>query len=281
MPTMRTETSRAARDGSRLSSCTRPSWPTRRQGWKTTLTCCPPSSGSARRHRGRPRARRGGWRTTRRPGRPRRRAAASSRRSRHARWPDPSGSAPACRRAASSASGPSRRRTRPRSRRCLRVVSSRRPCRAQPSGRYRRSSDRLGDCVGQQPGELLDARGQRGAVRLHPDRVDDGVRTATAGGFADCLRDSPVLVDLVEVDRLVPPAATRARRSVTRSTERTLCPLRSPIRADMSPIGPAPSTSSVPPSETSAYFSACQAVGSTSERNRNRSRTDPAGPSSA
>ena len=45
----------------------------------------------------------------------------------------------------------------------------------------------------------------------------------------------------------------------------------------MSPIGPAPSTSSVPPSGTSAYFSACHAVGRTSERKRNRSSEGPSG----
>ena len=49
------------------------------------------------------------------------------------------------------------------------------------------------------------------------------------------------------------------------------------IRAAMSPIGPEPTTRSVPPSSTSAYSTACHAVGSTSERKRKRSSIGPCG----
>ena len=38
------------------------------------------------------------------------------------------------------------------------------------------------------------------------------------------------------------------------------------IRVHMSPIGPRPKTATVPPSGMFAYSTACQAVGSTSER---------------
>jgi hypothetical protein len=45
----------------------------------------------------------------------------------------------------------------------------------------------------------------------------------------------------------------------------------------MSPIGPKPSTTSDPPSGTSAYSTPCHAVGSTSERNTKRSSDGPSG----
>jgi len=45
----------------------------------------------------------------------------------------------------------------------------------------------------------------------------------------------------------------------------------------MSPIGPAPSTSTLPPSGIAAYSTACHAVGSTSLRNKNRSSGGPLG----
>ena len=66
----------------------------------------------------------------------------------------------------------------------------------------------------------------------------------------------------------MPRARARASRSGTRSTPITRAmPGRSEaIRVAISPIGPSPSTTSVPPSGTAAYSTACQAVGSTSDR---------------
>ena len=43
------------------------------------------------------------------------------------------------------------------------------------------------------------------------------------------------------------------------------------------PIGPSPNTATVPPSGTSAYRTACHAVGSTSDRYTNRSSGGPSG----
>src|SRR5689334_1583270 len=45
----------------------------------------------------------------------------------------------------------------------------------------------------------------------------------------------------------------------------------------MSPIGPSPSTTTDPPSGTSAYSTACQAVGITSDRKTKRSTGGPSG----
>ncbi len=68
-----------------------------------------------------------------------------------------------------------------------------------------------------------------------------------------------------------PRARARASRSGTRSTPITrFTPRWSATRHDMSPIGPSPSTASVEPPPfpfvTPAYSTACQAVGSTSDR---------------
>ena len=49
------------------------------------------------------------------------------------------------------------------------------------------------------------------------------------------------------------------------------------MRTHIWPIGPRPNTATLPPSGTSAYRTACQAVGSTSERNRNCSSGVPSG----
>ena len=68
-----------------------------------------------------------------------------------------------------------------------------------------------------------------------------------------------------------PRAPTRASRSGTRSTTITRTPSRSAMRVAMSPIGPAPMITSVSSAPTSAYRTACQAVGMTSERKTNRS----------
>ena len=57
----------------------------------------------------------------------------------------------------------------------------------------------------------------------------------------------------------------------------TRSPRCSAMRVAMSPIGPAPTTRRVPPSSTSAYSTACHAVGRTSERKRNRSSGGPCG----
>ena len=50
-----------------------------------------------------------------------------------------------------------------------------------------------------------------------------------------------------------------------------------PIRVAISPIGPSPITTTLPPSGMSAYSTACQAVGSTSERYTKRSSDGPSG----
>ncbi len=63
---------------------------------------------------------------------------------------------------------------------------------------------RLGDRVGQQTGHLLDDLRTGGAVGLHADGVDHGVRTAPAGGLADDVADAADLVGVVEVQRLGP-----------------------------------------------------------------------------
>ncbi|SLI28208.1 Uncharacterised protein [Mycobacteroides abscessus subsp. abscessus] len=68
----------------------------------------------------------------------------------------------------------------------------------------------------------------------------------------------------------MPRAATRDSRSGTRSTPITRYPRWAATRHAMSPIGPRPSTVTEPPSGTAAYSTACHAVGSTSERYRNR-----------
>ena len=68
-------------------------------------------------------------------------------------------------------------------------------------------------------------------------------------------------------------------RSGTESTPMTrAAPRWRPIRAANWPTGPSPSTASVPSGGTSAYFTACQAVGRMSDRNRNRSSGARQGP---
>jgi len=64
----------------------------------------------------------------------------------------------------------------------------------------------------------------------------------------------------------MPRLRNRSRRSGTRSTPITRAPWRWAMRQAMSPMGPSPITATVPPSGTSAYATACQAVGATSER---------------
>src|SRR3954454_3384307 len=49
------------------------------------------------------------------------------------------------------------------------------------------------------------------------------------------------------------------------------------MRVDMSPIGPSPSTTTVPPRGIAAYSTACHAVGSTSDRYTYRSSDGPSG----
>jgi hypothetical protein len=70
---------------------------------------------------------------------------------------------------------------------------------------------RLRDRVGQEPGEPLRQRADRRAVRLHPDRVDDGVRSAAAGELPRHVAE--ILAVLVEVERL-DAAAAGAREAV-------------------------------------------------------------------
>ena len=58
-------------------------------------------------------------------------------------------------------------------------------------------------------------------------------------------------------------------RSGTLSTPITVsAPLWRAIRAHICPIGPRPKTATLPPFGIAAYSTACQAVGSTSERKR-------------
>ena len=65
----------------------------------------------------------------------------------------------------------------------------------------------------------------------------------------------------------VPRRVARAMRSGTTSEAHTFSmPRWWAIRVHMSPIGPSPRTSSVPPGGTAAYCTACHAVGRTSER---------------
>ena len=78
-----------------------------------------------------------------------------------------------------------------------------------------------------------------------------------------------VKVEIVSADHQNKPdvGSAIARRSGTRSIPTTRdAPRCSAIRADICPIGPSPSTTTVPPGGTSAYSTACHAVGTTSER---------------
>ena len=117
----------------------------------------------------------------------------------------------------------------------------------------------------------------RRTVRLHPDRVDHRIRATALGQVAD---------DLAEVLRrarvrsiVLTPAAAPAPAARAPGPRRSPCPHRDAcaIRVAMSPIGPSPSTTRLPPSGTAAYSTACHAVGSTSDRYTKRSSGGPSG----
>jgi hypothetical protein len=92
--------------------------------------------------------------------------------------------------------------------------------------------------------------------------TESGPRPAVASRTA-----STTSCCLVESITVTPRARARARRSGTTSEAKTVrAPRWRAIRAAMSPIGPSPSTRTVPPSGMPAYCTACQAVGRTSER---------------
>ncbi len=100
--------------------------------------------------------------------------------------------------------------------------------------------------LGQQRERLLRGLRDRRAVRLHADRVDDGVGAAAVGRSRTT---SGSLSEVTSSRSIVsaPRAPGRASRSGTRSTTMTSMPRSSAIRAAMSPIGPAPMTSREPP----------------------------------
>ena len=151
--------------------------------------------------------------------------------------------------------------------------------RAPPAGRARLLDHRAGPAAsGSKPSEPAGRAPPTGdAVRLHADRVDHRVGAAAVGELADARRRRRRTARR-DVDHLDTARRDRASRSGTRSTPITRAPRCWAIRAAMSPIGPSPRTaSSVPPSGTSAYSTACQAVGSTSERKRKRSSGGPSG----
>ena len=184
------------------------------------------------------------------------RGSPAARRSRRARWPGPSAPGPACRTAGTSASGPARRRTRRRSRSCRRGVRRRWRCAARPAGRCPRSSSAARRRrPGAGPTNFCTPLATGEPCASMPTASMTASGPAAVGELADERPDAAELLGLVEVrPRLAPCASTRASRSGTRSTEITRSPACTPIRAAMSPIGPAPSTSRVPPSGTSAYF---------------------------
>ena len=80
---------------------------------------------------------------------------------------------------------------------------------------------------------------------------------------------SCTIVGVIGTQSMTSAQYSRARvsRSSTRSTPITRqSPRCDAIRQAIDPIGPSPSTTSVPPLGTSAYSTACHAVGSTSDR---------------
>ena len=119
---------------------------------------------------------------------------------------------------------------------------------------------------GSSDGHRVRQLADRGAVGLHADRVDHRVRPAAVGHVAD--RVGQVVVVLAEVDRL-DAAPARALEPLGDQVDADHAPRPAvPARrgTHMSPIGPSPSTTSVPPGGTAAYSTACHAVGRTSER---------------
>ena len=127
--------------------------------------------------------------------------------------------------------------------------------------------ERRGHDVGQQTGHLLRELRDGRAVRLQADRVDDRVRSAPSVRSRTTSPRSFSWLGQVDAPRSPRTRRPARSRSGTRSTPITRNALvRRRSGRLMSPIGPSPSTTTVPPSGTAAYSTACQAVGSTSDR---------------
>ncbi len=117
----------------------------------------------------------------------------------------------------------------------------------------------LREGVGQQPDGADGLLGDRVAVRLHAHGVDHGV--GAHGRRCGCGPPRPRRRRRRGRSSPRRGPRTRASRSGTRSTTITRVPRCRAMRAAMSPIGPAPITSSVPSAGQSAYSTPCQAVG--------------------
>jgi hypothetical protein len=115
-------------------------------------------------------------------------------------------------------------------------------------------------------------------VRLHAHRDDDGVRPAPVSGSRTVETMSSCSVESMTVN----PRACACAREALRDDVHSEHLLRGPVQGDAGghvPDRPRPGTSTLPSSGVPAYWTACQAVGTASERNTQRSWGGPCGTS--
>ena len=115
---------------------------------------------------------------------------------------------------------------------------------------------------GQEAGRGLNRSGDRRTVCLHSHGIDHRVGAPAVGLAADHVFE----VALAEVDDVDAVLARSGQPLVDEVDTENPNVMRLAIRHAIEPIGPRPSTSSVPPSGAFAYSTACHAVGSTSDR---------------
>ena len=106
--------------------------------------------------------------------------------------------------------------------------------------------------IRQQAGQILRRPGHVRAVRLHPDRVHDGVRAPAVGEVPQCICDVGAGLQAARVDHLdtVPGGHLPALRNDVDADHPAI-----PVLADAGrklPDGPSPKTARVPPSGGSA-----------------------------